>query len=309
MSVTSLKEGLRDVATALLTPFDDSHTIDHDALAENAKAISSRGIETILACANVSEYHSLSHAERIAVTETSVEALPDDTTVLAGAGGSTDTAADLASAYSDIGVDAVMIMPPMHTYVHERGLLRYYRKIGEAAGVPLVPYLRGFDPSIGFVADLTRLESVVGVKWTLGDVPKFAEAVEAGADDVVWINGLGEPYAVALHLEGAEGLSSGIGNFEPAFGRALFDALAAGEIDRARTIRNAAMPYMRFREETGADSTIPGGTSIPALKAGLEFTGLHGGPVREPLVDLSDDEYDRARDLYDELAAFIDAEL
>lgn len=305
----SLLEGLRDVATALLTPFDDDLEIDHDALADNAQAIHDRGIRTHLVCANVSEYHSLSHAERLAVTETSVEALPDDTTVLAGAGGSTKTTVDLVTAYAEVGIDAIMVMPPMHTYLHERGLLDYYRKIGEASTVPLVPYLRGFNPSVKFVADLTRLKSVVGVKWTIPDVPKFAESVEAGSDDVVWMNGLGEPYMVPLHLEGAEGQSSGIGNFEPVVGRALYDSLDKGDLDRVRTIRNAAMPYMQFRDEPGSDNTIPGGISIPALKAGLEFSGLTGGPVREPLVELTEPEYERARELYDDLAAFIDAEL
>jgi 4-hydroxy-tetrahydrodipicolinate synthase len=309
MTHETTKAGLRAVATGILTPFDDDLAVDHAALAANARAIADAGIGTVLACANVSEYHSLSHEERVAVTETSVEALPTDVTVLAGAGGSTKTTIDLASAYAALGVDAIMVMPPMHTYKHERGLLSYYRQIGDAVEVPLVPYLRGFDPSVEFVADLTRLESVSGVKWTIPDVPKFARSVRAGADDVVWMTGVGERYAIPVHMEGAEGQSSGIGNFEPVVGLALDEALDAGDLERAREIRDAALPFMAFREEAGEDNAIPNANSVPALKAGLEFAGLTGGPVREPLVDLSDAEYERARTLYDDLAAFIDAEL
>jgi len=309
MPHATVKAGLRDVATGILTPFDGAGEIDHDALAANANALAEQGIPTVMACPNVGEYHSLSHAERIAVVETSVGAVPDGTTVIAGAGGATRTAIGLAEAYEAAGVDAIMVMPPGHTYRHEQGLLAYYEAIGDAVGVPLVPYLRGFDPSVAFIADLTRLDAVAGVKWTLEDVPKFADAVAAGADDVVWLNGLGEPYAVALYAEGAAGLSSGIGNFEPALGLALFDALEAGDWERAREIRRAAMPFMNFRDRTGQDNTIPAAVSIPALKAGLDFAGLHGGSVREPLVDLSAADRERARELYDGLAAFIDAEL
>ena len=89
----------------------------------------------------------------------------------------------------------------------------------------------------------------------------------------------------------------------------LDEALDAGDLERAREIRDAALPFMAFREEAGEDNAIPNANSVPALKAGLEFAGLTGGPVREPLVDLSDAEYERARTLYDDLAAFIDAEL
>jgi 4-hydroxy-tetrahydrodipicolinate synthase len=309
MGHATLEEGLRDVATGILTPFDDELAIDHDALAANARALHEEGIGTFLACANVSEYHSLSHDERTAVVRTSVDALPDSATVLAGAGGSTKTTIALGQAYAGCGVDAVMVMPPHHTYRHERGLLRYYEAVGAAVDVPLVPYLRGFDPSVGFVADLTRLDAVAGIKWTVPDVPAFAASVAAGADDVVWINGLGEPYAPALYLEGAAGLSSGIGNFEPAVGLALFEALEAGDVERAREIRDAATPYMEFRDERGENNALPAANRIPALKAGLEFAGLVGGPVREPLVDLSEADRERARDLYDDLAAFVENRL
>jgi len=309
MAHDAVRAGLRDVATGLLTPFDDDREIDHDALAENARTLSGAGVRTVLACANVSEYHALSHEERIAVVETGVGALPDDVTVLAGAGGSTETTVDLATAHERAGADAIMVMPPHHTYRHERGLLEYYRAVGDAVGIPLVPYLRGFDPSVGFVADLTHLDAVAGIKWTLPDVPAFVEAVRAGADDVVWVNGLGEPYALALHAEGAEGLSSGIGNFEPAVGIALFEAIERGDSDRARRIRDAALPFMNFREETGTNNVLPGANSVPALKAALEFAGMHGGPVREPLVELSAADRRRARELDDDLAAFVEAEL
>jgi len=309
MHCDRLQRRLRSVATGLVTPFDKELAVDHTALAENVQALSEQGMETFLACANVSEYHSLSHCERIAVTETSVNAAPDGATVLAGAGGSTKTVIDLGSAYERVGVDGVMVMPPHHTYVHERGLLEYYDRIGDAVDLPLVPYLRGFDPTVKFVSALTRFDAVVGVKWTIEDVPMFAEVVQTGADDVVWMNGLGEAYAVALHTEGAESLSSGIAAFEPAIGRSLFAALDAGETERAREIRDAAVPFMNFRAEAGAENTLPGANSVPALKAGLEFAGLNGGPVREPLVELDDEECERAQALYDDLAAFVRDEL
>ncbi|WP_152043104.1 dihydrodipicolinate synthase family protein [Salinigranum salinum] len=98
MAYDLLRERLRDVATAVLTPFDDELEVDHAALSSNARAIADAGIGTILACANVSEYHSLSYGERIAVTETTVDALPDGTTVLAGAGGSIKTGDDRTAA-------------------------------------------------------------------------------------------------------------------------------------------------------------------------------------------------------------------
>jgi len=303
------RSGLTGVATGILTPFDDALEVDHNALAANARAIYDGGVRTFFACGNVSEYHSLSHDERIAVTETSIDALGSDATVLAGAGGSTKTAVALARAHETAGADAIMVMPPDHTYLHEDGLIAYHRRIAEAVDVPLVPYVRGYDPAVGLVARLTDLPSVAGLKWAVEDAAKFAECVAAGADDVVWLNGLGEPHAPALYAEGARGMAAGIGNFEPAVALALFDALEAGRTERARAIRDATVPYMNFRTESGTDTTFPAAYSIPAVKAGLEFAGLTGGPVREPLVDLPEAAYERARALYEDITAFIDEEL
>ncbi|MGZ0747295.1 dihydrodipicolinate synthase family protein [Haloparvum sp. AD34] len=302
-----VKEHLRGVAAGLLTPFDDDQDIDHWKIEENATTLYDEGIRTFLATANISEYHSLSNEERIATAETSVDALPDDACVLAGVGGSTQNARELITAYDRLGVDAMMIMPPDFTYLHEQGLLEYYRRLAETTDTPLVPYVRGFDPSVEYLADLTRIDGVVGIKYALEDPVKLGAGVTAGADDVVWVNGLAEPFAVGFWAEGVEGFSAGVSNFRPEVGLELFDALSNGDWERARELRDLCLPYQRFRGETGQDNEIDGAVSVPAVKKGLELAGLHGGTVREPIEPLSQEDERRAEALYEQLDQGIDA--
>ena len=158
MNRDTVRTRLRGVAAGLLTPFESDGAIDHDALAANAGELYDRGLRTFLACANISEYHSLTGEERRAVTETSVSALPDDACVLAGVGGPTGEAVEMCRDFADIGADAAMVMPPDHTYVHEQGLLEYYRELGRASDLPLTPYVRGFDPSVSFPEDIAHSE-------------------------------------------------------------------------------------------------------------------------------------------------------
>ncbi|MWV65580.1 dihydrodipicolinate synthase family protein [Halorubrum sp. JWXQ-INN 858] len=297
----AIRDRLRGVAVGLLTPFDDDLGIVHDDLAENATALYERGARTYLATANISEYHSLSQQERVDVARTAVEALPADACVLAGVGGSTADARDLVREYAAIGVDAMMVMPPDHTYLHERGLLEYYRKLGDASDRPLVPYVRGFDPSVSYLEALTELDDVVGVKYALTDTVKLGQGVAAGADDVVWVNGLAEPYAPAYWAEGAEGFSAGVSNFRPEVGLALFDALSEGEWERARALREACMPFQTLRGGTGHGNELPGAVSVPVVKAGLEFAGLNGGSVREPIRPLPAEIRQEARRRYERL--------
>lgn len=301
-----VRDRLRGVAVGLLTPFDDDLDIEHDKLAENAQQLYDRGIRTFLATANISEYHSLSQEERIAVAETSVDALPDDACVLAGVGGSTADAQELVRGYDRIGADAMMVMPPDHTYLHEEGLLEYYRKLDSVATAPLVPYVRGFDPSVDYLGKLTRVDGVVGIKYALKDSVKLGAGIERGADDVVWVDGLAEPFAVSFWAEGAEGFSAGVSNFRPEIGLALFDALSEGDWERARKLRNICLPYQNFRDESGQNNAIGGAISVSAVKKGLEMAGLHGGQVREPIRPLAPEDESRAETLYDELDANVE---
>ncbi|WP_423747514.1 dihydrodipicolinate synthase family protein (plasmid) [Haladaptatus sp. SPP-AMP-3] len=301
LSNDEVRQHLRGVAAGLLTPFDDDLEVEHEKLQENARTLYDRGIRTFLASANISEYHSLSRDERVEVTRSSVDALPSDACILAGVGGSTQEATDIIRSYDRVGVDAMMIMPPDHSYIHEQGLIRYYEKLDAVADAPLVPYVKGFDPSVEYLRNLTNVDGVVGIKYALEDAVKLGMSVEAGADDVVWVDGLAEPFALSFWNEGIEGFSAGVSNFRPEIGLALFDALTAGDWERARRIRNICVPYQNFREETGENNTIDGAISVSAVKKGLDLAGLHGGKVREPIEPLSPADERKAEELYGQL--------
>jgi 4-hydroxy-tetrahydrodipicolinate synthase len=296
-----VRQHLRGVVAGLLTPFDGDLAVEHPKLKANARSLYDSGIRTFLASANISEYHSLSQDERVEVIQSSVDALPSDACVLAGVGGSTSEAQTLIQAYDRVGADAMMVMPPHHAYVHERGLLQYYEKLNAVTETPLVPYVKGFDPSVDYLRDLTHVDGVIGIKYALEDAVKLGAAVSEGADGVVWVDGLAEPFAVSFWNEGIEGFSAGVSNFRPEVGLALYEALTAEEWDRARRIRNICLPYQNFREETGRDNAIDGAISVSAVKKGLELAGLHGGRVREPIESLSPADEHQAEELYNQL--------
>lgn len=303
LQAEEVRTRLRGVSIGLLTPFDEDLAVTHDGITANARDLYEAGARTFLAAANISEYHALSEDERVEVVKTAVDALPSDACVLAGVGGHTAEARELATAHERVGADGLMIMSPDHTYLHERGILHYYEKIAEACEVPLVPYIRGIDPSVEFLAEVARVDRVIGIKYALPDAVKLGEAIARSPENVVWVNGLAEPYAVPFWNEGIEGFTAGVSNFRPAVGLELFEALSDADWERARALRNACMPFQRFRDESGTGNDLSGAISVPAVKKGLELAGLRAGEgrVREPLVPLSTADEARAEELYQQL--------
>jgi 4-hydroxy-tetrahydrodipicolinate synthase len=184
--------------------------------------------------------------------------------------------------------------------MHERGVEAYYRRIVEATDLGVVLYKRGPELTHDHLASLASEDNVVAVKYADNDVKAFSAAA-ASIDGVVWSNGIAERFGPSFALEGAEGYTTGIGNFVPEATLALMDALREEDWERAREIRDLLRPYEDLREEPGADNAIAAANNVPAVKFGMELAGLHGGPVREPLVDLSEADRERAREHYDRI--------
>jgi 4-hydroxy-tetrahydrodipicolinate synthase len=302
MSHERLKNHLRDVAFTTAAPFsEDGDELLYDELARNTEFVMDAGGRTFIPCGNTGEYYSLTDEERVGMVETTVDTVGDDGVVVGGVAGSTKEAIDLIEEYERVGADGVMVHDPDHTYIHRRGIVEYYRRLAASTDMGIVLYKRGPELSTSVLEELAPLDNVVGLKYAVNDIKGFSEAALEFSDDIVLSTGIAERFAPAFALEGAEGFTTGIGSFVPEVSLALMDALRREDWERAREIRDLARPYENLREEAGADNSFSAANNVPAIKYGLELAGLYGGPVREPIVELTAEDERRAEEYYDRL--------
>lgn len=300
MAFETLRNSLEDVAFTTPNPFTtDGSAVNHDALAENVSILSEAGARVYIPNGNTGEYYALTDDERVAVVETHVEATGEDATIAAGAGGSVAEVVDLARAYESAGADAVMVMYPGHTYIHRDGLAEYYHSICDATDLGVIIYKRGPRVHRDVLVELSERDEVVAIKFAHDDIKEFSQTVEDAAGEVTWLNGIAERYALAFDIEGATGYTTGVGNFLPEAVLKLFDALEANDWERARTIRRQIRPFEDLRAESGQNNDLPGANNVPAVKYGAELAGLYGGPVRPPLVGLTDEDEARIEQHYE----------
>ena len=302
MAYDQLKSHLRGVSFTTTAPFsDDGEAVRYDEAARNTEAVLEAGGRCFIPGGNTGEYYSLTDEERLGLVETTVDVVGDDGVVIAGVAGSTTEVIARTRAYEDVGVDGVMVHDPDHTYVHSDGVERYYRRIAAATDLGVVIYKRGPEPSLPVISDLSTVDNVVGLKYAVNDVAGFSKTVRETEGDIVFSTGIAERFAPSFALEGAEGFTTGIGSFAPTIPLALQAAIEREDWDRACRIRDLARPYEDFREEAGVGNTRPAANNVPAIKFGLDSAGLYGGPVREPLVELTASQKDRLRSYYDEM--------
>lgn len=304
MSHTHLKESLQDVAFTLPTPLTEGGVrVDRDGLARNIEYLIESGASVLVPCGNTGEYYSLSNEERATVVETTVEVAGDDATVVAGAGGSTKQVLSLADRYAGFGADSLMVMNPSHAHLHEEGLKEYYRTIADRSEIPLVIYKRSRLVGNEVLSDLVNHENIVAVKFAVNDINAFSMIANRHEADVVWINGIAERFEPSYALEGADGFTTGIGNFVPNVVMELQRALADKNWSKAMQIRNDLQPLEQIRAEAGVNNDIPDANNVPVIKHGMELAGLSGGPVREPLVELDEGTEQRVTELFHTLSS------
>ncbi len=276
----ALVERLRSVFVTTVTPFEADGGIDYGRVGANAEFLVESGIAVLVPCGNTGEFSSLGLDECNRVTAATVEAVGGRAVVIAGIGWSLPMAIELAKHASESGADGVMAHHPVHTYIDREGLRRYYEGLIEALDIGLVLYKRGPELTDELVGALAESEKVVGVKYAVNDLNAFANLVHDSTGDVAWLCGTAERWAPFFHLAGAVGFSSGLANFAPGESLALFEALEAGEWERAMELRARLVPFEEIRQARFS------GNNVPAVKEAMRRLGLCEAYVRDPLLEL-----------------------
>jgi 5-dehydro-4-deoxyglucarate dehydratase len=101
---------------------------------------------------------------------------------------------------------------------------------------------------------------------------------------LAWIGGVGDDMVHTYFAAGAEGFTSSIANFMPRVSLELYEAANSGDYARARAIfEDKVQEFYALRAKKR-------GYEVSSVKAAMELCGYPAGPVRPPLVELTDDE-------------------
>ncbi|WP_280423343.1 dihydrodipicolinate synthase family protein [Nocardia carnea] len=286
MSFDLIRRRLADVIAITLTPFDESGGIDDEAFARTIRRMVEAGVRTLTVNGNTSEFYTLSPAEARRGVELTTRAAERDTLVIAGVGLDVDTAVRAARDAGELGVQAVMVHQPVHPYISNEGWVHYNRQIAEQIpDLAVIPYVR--NEAIGaqdFLALIEACDNVVGVKYAVPDVVRFATICREIGDRVVWIDGLAELAAPGYFAVGAAGFTSGLVNVFPRLSLDLFAALRDQRRAEALEIWDLVREFEEMRlVRNGADN-------VSVIKEALHQLGVCGPEVRAPSSRLSSED-------------------
>jgi 4-hydroxy-2-oxoglutarate aldolase len=284
---------LKGIFPPLPTLFDAAGEVAEQALQENIARLNRFDLAGYVILGSNGEAGFLSIDEKARVWEAARAAIPASKLMLAGAGcESTRQTIDLSRRAADAGADAALLVTP-HYYdgrMTPDALVRHYQAVADAISIPVilytVPKFTHVDLSAAAIARAAEHPNVVGVKDTSGKVAKIADTVRlAGPDFQVLAGSAG--FLFPSLVVGAVGGVLALANIAPQMCLDMYDRFRTGRWDEAADLQRRAIPI---------NTAVTARFGIPGLKAAMEMLGHYGGPVRSPLMDLTETEREALRE-------------
>ena len=287
-----LKKALSGISGILVTPFDAQDRIAPAHLRPIVERAVRAGVHALVANGNTGEFYGLITKEAEHMVHAAAEHNAGRAVLIGGVGRSIHDAIALAKASREAGAEALMVHQPPDPFVAPRGVVSYVQRVAEAGGgLPIMLYLRNDGIGLDAIEKLCSVPGVAGVKWACPTPLRLAEAIRR-RPDIVWVDGLAEPWAPPFYAVGARGFTSGLINVWPEHSVAIHAALDAGNYDRARELIAVMAPFEDLRAEE------QNGTNVTVVKAALQLIGEDCGATRPPSAwPLSGAQMERLREV------------
>lgn len=286
------------VIPAATTQFDADLRVDLAATRAVQSGLIEDGVHGLIALGTVGENNSLTAEEKRSVLRTAVEAARGRLPIVAGVSELTTAAAvAFAKDAEALGATGLMVLPAM-VYVPTPSELEFhFRSVAEATRLPIMLYNNPPAYRVGIEIEtlgrLAEIPNIVAIKESAPDPRRFTDVFNAFGERFVLFAGLDDVVFEGITL-GARGWVSGLTNAFPRESLALYAALSAGDLARARNIYRWFMPLLHL--DAGHDL-------VQSIKLAEQIMGRGSERVRPPRLPLAGARRDEVTRLVQHAAA------
>lgn len=274
-----------DLMVAIVTPFTEANEINYPALDQLTEHLLANGANGFVIGGTTGETPTLSHDEKLALYRHFGALVAGRVPVVAGTG-SNNTAETIAftnEVATIDGIDAALVVVPPYNKPNQRGMLAHFTAVADAVDLPImiynIPGRTGVKMEVATLLQLAQHPQIVGVKQC-ASLPEMQALIEQAPADFAIFSGEDEQALVTKVLGGA-GVISVAGHVYITQLRAMYDALAQGDVAKAGQLQRWLTPRM------AALFMYP---SPSPVKAVLNAQGFAVGGCRLPIVTLNDAE-------------------
>jgi len=275
---------------AIITPMDKDGKIDFEGLKKNVEFYLDAGCTGIVANGSTGEAVNLSREERIEVVKKVVQVVKGKVKVIAGTGApTTNVTIQYTKDAMNAGADAVLVITPFNAIPNKEGLYLHYKEVAEV-GIPVIMYNLPQHTSVEIdletMGRLVKLDNIVGLKESSGNLSYFGEAIRLFSEDITLISGCDDLILQTLSM-GIPALILAFGNIAPKMIIEMYNAIKNNDFVSAREKYYKLLPMAR---------AIGDSVNFPApVKEAVRLLGRPSGPPRLSTLPVNQEESEEIR--------------
>ena len=265
---------------ALVTPFNDDLTVDHDALSNIVNYNIENGTDYLVISGTTGESVTITRQEKKDIIKTISTANNGRLPLVLGIGGNNTAAVIEEIKTTDLSVfTAILSVSPYYSKPTQEGLYQHFRAIAEACPIPVILYnvpgrtSKNMEPATT-IRLANDFNNIVAVKEAGNNVQQYLELLKDKPEDFIIISG-DDDLALGIVLAGGSGVISVIGQALPKTFSKMIKLGLEGKEKEAYKLHNSMIDLVGYIFE----ENNPAG-----IKAVLANLGLCKNNVRLPLV-------------------------
>lgn len=272
------------VIPALVTPLTRDGDLLEQGLRDVIDYTIGNGVHGVFVLGSAGEFYGLDKDTKRRVMEIAVEHTAGRVPVYVGASEvTTRNAIEQARVAQEIGgVSALSVLTPYFMAPTQSEVVRHFSDIAASTELPIILYTNParahVDLTLESVLALSRIDSVIGLKDSAGNLDFTRRVIEETGDDFTVLIGRDNLILDALRA-GAAGAIASTANIAPKVSVGIYEAFVAGDLDEARRRQDELAPLRALLEK----ATFP-----VVLKEGMRMAGVEGGYCLAPAGELAE---------------------
>ncbi|MBB6543594.1 dihydrodipicolinate synthase family protein [Thalassotalea piscium] len=276
---------LKGIYTPVLTSFKEDGTIDYPAWEKVLDKQINAGVHGIVVGGSTGEFYAMSKAERLEQFKFANDYIAGRVPWIAGINDVIATEVySFAKSAKELGASGMLVAAPPYSLPSEEELAQHIIRIDEAADLAIILYnypgRTGVEMGTEFLELVADRKNVVAIKESSGDVNRIHElalkypqvSLCAGAEDQV----------LEFFAWGAQSWVCACANIFPEACVSFYQTcVEEKDFVKGQKYMATFMPVMEFLEQSGK--------FVQCVKYGAQLQGLTTGPVRLPMLEMSDE--------------------
>jgi 4-hydroxy-tetrahydrodipicolinate synthase len=264
--------------TALITPFNNDHSIDFDALSRIIEQQIAGGTNYFVMLGTTGESATLSNEEKSAVVSHIKKANAGRLPLVLGVGGNntSDVVEQLKSLDTD-GLSAILSVSPYYNKPNQQGIIYHYNEVANASTLPIilynVPGRTGSNMTASTQLELAKHPNIVATKEASGNMEQVMSILKDKPADFLVISG-DDALTFPILACGGSGVISVINHIFPRTFSGMVKSAIQGDFIAAKAAHERVLESSIAIFADGS----PGG-----IKTMLNEKQLCGTAVRPPL--------------------------